>query len=431
MNTASTPSNSRLVLSLQYCFLLAAFFIPFSTALTNIFIVLSYAGFLALLFTDPKQARGWRTAPAMLALALLGLLIIAGSWSIAPGAEVLGALRKYSKLLIVPVAIALCAREPSLPARALRWSLAGTAVLATATYLVWLGWMPTSDWGWWSVGTTQDPSVFRNHITTGILLGFAACVSFIAASYATKTGARAACIAAGIYLTIPIVILGRGRTGYVSLFVGLVTLFLLRARLTPLRTLAGLGAIVMLFIGLYQVSPNFKARTDSLIAEVRTGDVHSANGLRMSYMRVGSKMATEHPLIGLGTGSFSEAYAPTARAIWPPGPNRPEKRHQPHSEFLLISVQLGLIGFSVYLAMLAALCRPALATRRFETDVLALLGAIYIVASTFNSLMWDPTEGYWFLLLSGCLYVQCARLAAQDTQAARSSVPAMPAGRCP
>jgi len=33
-----------------------------------------------------------------------------------------------------------------------------------------------------------------------------------------------------------------------------------------------------------------------------------------------------------------------------------------------------------------------------------LLWVIYAFCSAFNSLLWDPTEAFWFLILAGCLY---------------------------
>jgi O-antigen ligase len=421
--TSKSPASAISSVT-RYCLLLVAFFIPFSTALTNFFVVLTLVGFVAMAIANPGLLRPLRSPPAWLALTLLVLLLVGVTWSIAPADDVHTALRKYSKLLLLPVVICLCEHDTDLSRRALRWALAGSAYLAFATYLTWLGWMPTSRLGWWSVGAPDDPSVFRNHITTGILLSFAACVCFAAATYRPALARRIACIGAGIYFSIPIVLLGQGRTGYVTLFIGLVVLFLLRTRFTPLRALAGIGAIALMFVAFYQVVPNFKARTDALIQEVSTHKARSPNGLRMSFLQVGTRAVAAHPIIGLGTGSFSEAYAPTARATWPPGSPMAVIRHQPHSEFLLIAVQLGLVGFVVYLALLATVCRPAFATRQFETDVLALLGAIYIISSTFNSLLWDPTEGYWFLLLSGCLYTLCSRLRPAPAHAKVGTLPA-------
>lgn len=408
-DTTSFPTTT-LERTTQYFFLLALFSVSFATALTNLFAVLTCAGFVLSLSGSPALRRVLRSPPALLALALLALFIVGASWSIAPRADIVQALKKYAKLLILPIGIALSWRDPTLPARALRWFLAGAGVLAASCYLVWVGHMPTSSLGWWRVGDAKDSFAFKNHITIGILLGFAALDCFLKATYSAGARKRMLAIAAGIFFSIPIVFLNQGRTGYVALFVGLSTLFLLRARLTPLRTLFGLGAIVLLFVGFYATSPNFKSRTDDLIREVQTQDGRTPNGLRMSFFQVGFQVIADNPVLGLGTGSFAEAYAPTAKKVWPEGSELAVARHQPHSEFVLVAVQLGLLGALVYFAMLGTLGAAALAGRSYETDSLALLWTIYVVTSSFNSLLWDPTEAYWFLMLAGCLYVAGTRM---------------------
>ena len=394
----------------RYLLLLALFSVSFSTALTNVFVVLSYLGVVVALCTSGRLRDVQCSPPALLALALLALYIIGVSWSIAPHDDIRTALQKYSRLLVLPIAISLSWRDPALPLRALRWFLAGAGVLTLGCYLVSIGKMPASSLGWWRVSTEAgDAYVFKNHITIGILLSFAANASFLIATYSATTRARATAIAAGVAFAVPIVFLTQGRTGYVALLIGFFTVFLLRIRVTPLRTLGGLAAIALLSAGLYMTSPNVKSRMNDLVHEVRTNQQGSPNGLRLSFIRVSLQVVASNPLLGLGTGSFAQAYAPTALADWPAGSGTALARHQPHSEFLLVAVQLGLFGALVYVSMLATLGSAALGRRGIEADSLALLWVIYVVTSMFNSLLWDTTEAHWFLLLAGCLYVGALR----------------------
>ena len=388
--------------------LLAAFSIPFSTFLANVFVGLTLIAFVAALLLDPALARPLRTPAALLALALLALVLLGATWSIAPSDELRDGMRKYTKLLVLPLALCLCWRAPALPARVLQASLAGCAVLATSLYLVWADSMPTSSLGWWRVGDTSDPYAFRNHITIGILLSFAACASFLLATYAERIRARLALLGAGLYFAAPI-LMGNGRTGYVGLFVGLFALYLLRGRVTLLRSMAVAAAMSFLFAGVYLVSPNFKMRMDLLVAEVSRDDATTPNGLRISFMKTGMQAVTDRPLLGYGTGSFSEVYAPEAQRIWGASPETARVRHQPHSEPLLLAVQLGLPGVALFFGLLGAIGKAALARRDRVTDALALLLAIYGLTSLFNSLLWDPTEAYWFLLLAGALYAHCVQ----------------------
>lgn len=412
---------TRIERAVQQLFLLALFCVPFATALTNFFVGLTVIGFVAALPGSPALRHALRSPPGLLALALLGLFIAGASWSIAPAADQLVALKKYMRLLLLPIAIAMSLRIPGLPRRALRWTLAGSAVLATASYLVWLGYMPTSSLGWWQIGHGDDAFAFKNHITMGILLGFAAMACLLYATWVPSMRARLPALGAAAYFAVPIIFLNQGRTGYVTLFVGLAVLYLLRVRVTALRTLGVLAGLAVLFGGFYATSDNFKSRMDALVVEVRADEPRTPNGQRISYMGFGADIVADHPLNGIGTGGFAEAYAPVARAIWPPDAPMASERHQPHSEFLLVAVQLGLPGLLVYFAMLGALARPALAARTLDTDMLAMLWAVYVFASSFNSLLWDTTEAHWFLLLAGCLYVASLRAAPARGAASISS----------
>lgn len=394
----------------------ALFTVSFSTWLTNFFALLCLALFgawcLLLRPHIPKAA----VAPGWLALLLLAALVVGATWSIAPTADIAQALKKYAKLLILPVAIILSLRDPGLPRRALAGYAAGSALLALSCYLVWLGAMPASPLDWWRIGNAGDAFAFKNHITIGILLGFSAVACLLAASYSASLKARAGWIIAGVFAAVPVMFLNQGRTGYVAVLVGLVALFVLRMRVTPLRAIAAMGAIALMFAGLYATSTNFRSRTTDLVTEVRTGQTTSPNGMRLSFLRTGLRAVAEHPLSGNGTGAFAEIHAPVARTIWGAGTPMGEARNQPHSEFLLIAVQLGLPGLALYAAMLAAFVGPALRVRSRERDMLLLLWVVYTVCSVFNSLLWDPTEASWFLMLGGCLYAALWRQASENIQ---------------
>jgi O-antigen ligase len=400
----------RLERWLHTVFLLALFCVPFATALTNLWAVLCLVGFLVLLALEKDVRAALRTPPALLALALLALYVAGCAWSIAPQDDIGSALRNYSRLLILPVGVTLSVRAPGLARRALYAYLGGAAVLALACYLVWFDAMPSSSLGWWRVGGKEDAFAFKNHITVGILLAFSAAACALAGSYANG-GRRLAWAAGLVGFSIPIVFLNQGRTGYVALFIGLAVVLLLRARRGWLGAAGGLAALTLLFAVLYATSDNFRLRTDQLVHEIATDKAQSPNGVRLSYLLTGLRMVAEHPLIGQGTASFAEAYAPTARRIWAGYPAMSEARHQPHSEVLLVTVQLGVVGLAVYLALLGSIARAGLLRRTLDSDLLLLLCVIYASTSLFNSLLWDITEAYWFLLLGGALYAAALRAA--------------------
>lgn len=418
MTTVSQPPLSRAERAASQLFLLALFAVAFSTALTNVFVGLGYLAFLFAVATHaPLRAllRRWQLLlPGLLALALLALYLLAAGWTIAPHADLLTALKKYSRLLILPMVIALAWRDERLPRRALAYCLAGIGVLVASIYLTSVGLMPSSSLGWWRVSAdARDAFVFRNHISIGILLGFASSAALLIASHAPDWRRRAPALAGAALAGLPIMFLSQGRTGFVVLLIGIITVFLLRVRLTPLRVLAALAALSLAAMAVYATSHNVKSRTDDMVNEIEHNHVNSPNGVRMSFFEVGAQTFAAHPLIGVGTGGFAQVYAPTAIRNWPAGSDMAQARHQPHSEFMLVAVQLGVLGLVVYFGMLASLARAGVLARgSVDGDIVILLLTIYTITSAFNSLLWDTTEAHWFLLLAGCLYVGARQRAA-------------------
>ena len=389
--------------------LLALFAVPFSTALTNVFVVLTYLIFLLALATNRELKNGLKLTPSLLAIGLFGLFLAGVTWSIAPQKESLHALGKYTKLFLIPIGLALAWRDDTLPRRAIVWSLAGAGVLALSSYLVWLNLMPASSHGWWRIGNASNAIAFKNHITMGVILGFSGLICLNYYFYAQSTRAQILSIGTSVFFAFPIIFLTLGRTGYVVLFVGLITLCILRFRTNWKWLVASLLAATTLFAGFYSASDNFKQRTDHLVTEIKnysSSQELNSSGVRLSFYRAGVQLIIENPVLGLGTGSFSEGFAPTAMKLWPVDHPFHLARHQPHSEVVLMGVQLGIVGLLLYFSLLVSLAAAARKSASYETDNLLLLCVIFGTAAIFNSLLWDTTEGHWFTLLAGCLYAQ-------------------------
>jgi O-antigen ligase len=71
----------------------------------------------------------------------------------------------------------------------------------------------------------------------------------------------------------------------------------------------------------------------------------------------------------------------------------------PHNEFLMIGVQLGLLGLSIYLGFLASqyyLSRKLPDKEKWLAQGLLLT---LIVTSLFNTPIMDHAEGHWFVAM--------------------------------
>jgi O-antigen ligase len=79
--------------------------------------------------------------------------------------------------------------------------------------------------------------------------------------------------------------------------------------------------------------------------------------------------------------------------------------HNPHQEYLMWAVQLGIVGVALFLAFLLVLVRDA---SRFRPDIrhaTQSLVAVLAVVCLFNTTLFDGLIGDYFCVLLGLLLV--------------------------
>jgi len=115
----------------------------------------------------------------------------------------------------------------------------------------------------------------------------------------------------------------------------------------------------------------------------------SSMGQRYSFWENSIKLIAEKPLLGYGTGSFNKEYQRIAHG---------EKitTHNPHNEFLMITIQLGLLGLLVYLGFLGSQYYSARKLPNPEKWLAQGILLSLLITSSFNTPFLDHTEGHWF-----------------------------------
>jgi O-antigen ligase len=122
-------------------------------------------------------------------------------------------------------------------------------------------------------------------------------------------------------------------------------------------------------------------------------------GQRLEYYRTTLAIIADHPVLGVGTGAFAQAYAEKIRGT------HGHATVNPHNDYLLIAAQVGLPALIVLLALYALIWHYAagLATP-LERDLARGLVIAIAVGGVFNSLLLDHTEGLLFAWLTAVLY---------------------------
>ena len=157
---------------------------------------------------------------------------------------------------------------------------------------------------------------------------------------------------------------------------------------------------VALAFAIYQASPVLHKRVDLAISESEAWQpaVHdgTSTGDRLEFYYYSLQLIKEHPLLGVGTGGFAEAYAQ-----YRPGREVPN----PHNEYLLITAQTGVLGLVLLLYLFYVQWNTsARLLRTFERDAACGLVLTIAITALFNSPLHDHTEGLFFAFASAVLF---------------------------
>jgi len=366
--------------------------IPVSTVLTNVFT----ASALLLIIIEGHYKRDFQILReniiAGISFILLSIILIGIIYSPAPFENILSALSKYRELLLIPIFILLFQDDKSR-----QWGL--QAFIITMGLTLFLSCLIAIT-GWQiGKGTVDNPVVFKNHITQGILMSLAAYFLAVQAWQNEKwQWVRSGIVALAIY---NVVFMTQGRTGYVTLACLILVFFYQCYRLRGLL----LGIIFTGILGAfaYFYSENVKMRMAEVSKDVekyQQGQTIGSIALRLEFMKNGAILFTQNPIFGTGTGGFEGAYKALAqrKQLIPTG--------NPHNEYLMIAVQWGLLGLSVFFYLLYQQWRLSDILSKENQQLAQGLIISMFIGCFVNSLLLDFTEGHLYAYLTAIFYAK-------------------------
>lgn len=367
----------------------ALFFMPISTAATNVFMGLTLIAWLL--------AGGFRARLACLkgnhfAYATLGLflmLCIGATYSTGSSEDILFDLRKYAKLLFMLPAITLMQEE--------RWRKRGMVAFGAAMLLTLalslisvIGPMPFI-----RGSASGNHFVFRDYIAQNLMMSFFALVMLVQGKFETESWKRLVFFLLALLSIIDILFFVQGRTGYVSLALNLLVFITLLDNLKQ-RAIATL-LIFLIGLAAFQYSTHFKSRVDLAVTEYKEQDEKKLTsvGQRVEFFKKGVQLITERPLLGFGTGSYHKEFCRVADTQeWCLAGT-----FHPHNQFISFGVQLGLAGVLAYLAYLFICVRQAW-SQALETRILGIgMIATLVADSTLHAPLYLIAEAAFFILL--------------------------------
>lgn len=333
----------------------------------------------------------------LLALALFALSFF---WTSAESEVAWASLVKHGKLL-VPFLLVVLIRSVREARLALVLFILGQGILVCLSWIdaagVPMTWLFTRAWG------VIPGVVFTSYLDQSII--FAASAAVLWHLRSETLGPAWLLPALTLSMLANVVFLLPGRTGYL-----IVILMLTLAAVWALPTrwrLAALVVVPLLTLAvLWFGSAKTQARLVQVYAESKAfgtaPDPKSSAGFRLQAWKRSLQAIAEEPLKGHGVGGWTSSVrrleGTNANAVFGTG-----RMSNPHQEYLLWGVELGLAGLLLLPALVIALLRDF---DRFTTPVTRAgqsLTLAMALACMFNSSLYDGLIGDYFCVLLGLL----------------------------
>jgi O-antigen ligase len=307
------------------------------------------------------------------------------------------ALAKHAKLLEVLLLISLIrtAKQASIGIIAF---LTGQVFLLIISYLLAAGLVIP-----WANQSGGRNVVFSSYLDQSIMLATTSGLFWHLKNFLPVpkwiTGLLAIASLANVFLFLD------GRSGYA---VGLVVLGLAAMWLMPkkIRLMALFGVPTIVLLLLFIGSNHLQERASKIFFEAQdygaNGKIESSSGWRLHAWRRSVEAIAEKPLTGHGVGSWTTTVkrieGEKANIIFGEG-----LASNPHQEYLLWGVELGVFGSILLMFLIYCIIRDALNFEKSISRATISVALAMGVACSFNSALYDSMIGDFFCIALGLL----------------------------
>lgn len=338
------------------------------------------------------------TPPAVLIVLLAFMLSLL--WTTAPDADAWGSVAKYGKLLVVVLLVVLI-RERREALYALGFFVLAQLFLLFSSWALFLGW-PVP----WATSNmaTKEYAVFSSYLDQGIMGAVLAAVCWHLRSLIPGRFGKYVAIAAAVLAISNVLFVLSGRSGHVVAIamLSLAIMWQLPKRCRALVVLLPFFLAMALFLSSAKVRDRLTLAKNEVQSYSSQHKSDTSSGIRLELWHKAVVIISDHPLSGLGVGSWSTEYNRVERNKNPA--YKPiDGNGNPHQEYLQWGVQLGLPGMALLLGLFACVF---LDTRRMEPAVARAAQstlAAWMVACLFNSSLYDALIGDFFCVTLGLL----------------------------
>ena len=380
---------------------LLALFLPLSRALLSLFSFL----FLLIWVLEGGFAKKLERIRSSKALGYFLLFLLFLLLSLLWSQNLQDAMRplRFVGYMFVLVVIAT-SLHPRHTQKLLSLFLVGMLVSEILTYGIFFGWWQIND------ATPKEPSPFMMHIDYSIFLAFSGAI-LLYRLFSTSYSLKERLFYALFFLTVTgNLFITNGRTGQVAFLLGLFVLALLRFRSIIKALLVASLLFGTIFVGAYATLKPFTKRVDQAASDILTmqeGNFNSSLGIRAAYHIAVFEILKEHPLLGVGLGDYKTAIKEELKKPYytqvlhlSQGHIEFMGKHHPHSQYLLILLQSGIVGLVAFLLFIYAFFRLPIANKEIK-DLSILFMTIFAVGCLPEPLLFKQFTVVLFSFFGG------------------------------
>lgn len=384
-----------------------AFIIPISTFLTTVCMLLIVLIWLTMGDFKNKMHYYFKHPLTGSILLFIGISCL-GFIHAKHGAEAFATIADYIRLAYIPI-LMFYLRSKTLQRYVMQAFVAAMLLTLILGYLKVYAHLPIGSK--FTMG-----AVFKNHIKTSYLMAIAA---FILSVHGYQTPKHRWWVGAVILVMLHyLFFMSFGRIGHLTIFLLALVWGWYFWRLKGIFTTV--LVLTVFLTSAYLTSDVFANRINVLQqdwASYHEGGqavASSSMGARAMFYKISSLIFLEHPLIGVGTGSFKQAYTDYV------GQDTLLLTDNPHNQYLKVMVESGIIGL---LALLFLLYRTwQLSTLRNNMDRFLIQGILlsFYAGCLLNSWLSDFVESYFFILFCATAF---ASISIKETRAIKNIEP--------
>lgn len=189
-------------------------------------------------------------------------------------------------------------------------------------------------------------------------------------------------------------------TGSRSAMIGLAFLSLYAVFTSRYRAVNFIACVALSCVIWVSIPSEYQQRLLTVKTYAEGGNLDDSNRYRLEVWRIGWKMFSDHPIVGVGAGQFSTAF----------GTSYSQKAHggwmSPHNLLLQVGCELGLVGLAAFGYFLSQIIKSIRSTLRVKNkpevklnyQVALACGGMFLAVSVISTVGHSFYRPYWYVL---------------------------------